>query len=73
MRQGKAPIGRDGKPVELHHDGQKPNGPIREMTQTDHRGPGNHGKNHPNRGPSGVDRNKAAVDRRRHWRKKAEQ
>jgi len=34
MRQRKAPIGRDGKPVELHHDGQKPNGPIREMTQT---------------------------------------
>jgi RHS repeat-associated protein len=70
MRQGKSPVGRDGKPVELHHPEQKPNGPVREMTRTDHRGPGNMGRNHPNRGPSQINRSQAAAERRRHWKEK---
>lgn len=38
MQQGKAPVGNDGKAVELHHEGQNANGQLKEMTQTEHRG-----------------------------------
>jgi hypothetical protein len=40
------------------------------MTRTDHRGPGNMGRNHPNRGPSQINRSQAAAERRRHWKEK---
>jgi hypothetical protein len=72
MQQGKAPVGKDGKPVELHHEGQQPNGNTREMTQSEHRGGENFKKNHPNTGqePSRIDRNQAARERRKHWKQK---
>ena len=73
MQEGKPPIGRDGKPAEIHHEGQKANGPVREMTRTEHRGKGNFGKNHPNKGPSQIDRNQAARQRRKHWKEKAKE
>ena len=38
MSKGKAPIGKDGKPVELHHEGQTSEGNLKEMTQTEHTG-----------------------------------
>ncbi len=47
-KRGLAPIGDDGKPIDLHHRNQNPNGPIDEMTREDHRGKGNHAINHPN-------------------------
>jgi hypothetical protein len=73
MQQSKPPIGKDGKPVELHHEGQRPNGPVKEMTRTEHRGGENFTKNHPNTGqkPSQIDRNQAARDRRKHWKKQS--
>jgi len=37
MRLGLAPIGKDGKPIELHHLKQKDNGIIVELTSTEHR------------------------------------
>ena len=72
MQEGKAPIGNDGKSVELHHDGQTQNGPVKEMTQTDHRGGDNFAKNHSNTGqqPSQIDRKAAAKTRREHWKNK---
>jgi RHS repeat-associated protein len=72
MQAGKAPTGEDGKPVELHHEGQE-NGPVKEMTQTDHRLGENFKKNHPNTGqaPSKIDRKAADKARRDHWKKKA--
>lgn len=36
MKKGLAPIGRDGKPIELHHLKQKNNGPILELTSRLH-------------------------------------
>ena len=36
MKAGLAPIGKDGRPIELHHVGQKEKGPIVEMTYTEH-------------------------------------
>jgi RHS repeat-associated protein len=70
MAQGKPPIGTDGHPVELHHTDQTTNGGTQEMTRTDHRLGGNYVANHSNTGQqqSQVDRNKAAQQRREHWK-----
>jgi hypothetical protein len=37
MRQGQAPIGKDGFPIELHHMQQKNGGTILELSRTIHR------------------------------------
>ena len=36
MLRGNAPIGRDGKPIELHHVLQKEVGPMAEIHETTH-------------------------------------
>ncbi|WP_276880496.1 HNH/ENDO VII family nuclease, partial [Bacteroides heparinolyticus] len=47
-KPGNAPtFKKDNKAVEIHHEGQNPNGPFKEMSQHDHRGKGNYSKNHP--------------------------
>jgi len=38
MKKGKAPIGFDGKKVELHHLKQQKNGELVEMTKSEHNG-----------------------------------
>jgi len=70
MKQGKPPVGTDGKKVELHHDGQTTNSPLVEMTQTQHRGKGNFAQNHQNTGQktSQVNRSQAAKARQQHWK-----
>ena len=35
MSKGKAPVGKDGKPVELHHEGQASEGNLQEPSQID--------------------------------------
>jgi RHS repeat-associated protein len=67
--RGRAPIGNDGQPVELHHPGQQHGAPLDEMTQTEHRRGGNFKRNHPNTGQerSKVDRQRADRERRQHW------
>jgi len=35
MENRQAPVGTDGHPVELHHDGQQANSPVKEMTRTE--------------------------------------
>ena len=47
MKQGKAPIGPDGYPMELHHVNRTPEGGTKPMTRTDHRLGPNYKKNHP--------------------------
>lgn len=37
MQEGKAPIGNDGKPVQLHHILQKESGPMAEVREVTHR------------------------------------
>jgi hypothetical protein len=70
-KRGNAPIGEDGKPVELHHNNQElGNASSRsEMTRTDHRGKGNFAKNHTNTGksPSKVERGESGTQHRKHW------
>ena len=75
MKQGKAPLDSDGRPVELHHQNQRPEGPVQEMTREQHRGRGNYNQNHPqgNRQPSRIDRNEAARQRREYWKRRAEE
>ncbi|ONI86988.1 hypothetical protein ALI144C_10125 [Actinosynnema sp. ALI-1.44] len=67
--RGQAPIGIDGKSVELHHRGQTMDSPIDELTMTEHRGKGNFRRNHPNTGqtPSKIDRKLFEVQKRRYW------
>ena len=37
-KRGNAPTSKkDGKPIEIHHDEQNPNGPFKEMHSSDHR------------------------------------
>jgi hypothetical protein len=68
--RGRAPIGSDGKPVELHHPDQEDTNEREELTRTDHRGPGNFSENHENTGqePSKIDRNKTRREHTQHWR-----
>lgn len=47
MKQGRAPIGPDGYPIELHHIDQTPDGGLEPMSRTDHRLGENYKKNHP--------------------------
>ena len=68
--RGKAPISKvDGKPIELHHDGQTPDSTLKAMTQTDHRLGENFRNNHPNTGqaPSEIDRPEFAKIRKDVW------
>ncbi|WP_213069470.1 HNH/ENDO VII family nuclease [Methylomicrobium album] len=46
MEKGKAPIGSDGHPMELHHKDRTMNRGLEPMTRTDHRLGGNYRKNH---------------------------
>lgn len=69
--RGRAPIGPDRNPVELHHLDQDLGNasPRAEMTRTGHRGPGNYSKNHSNTGqsPSKVNRAESGRQHRAHW------
>jgi hypothetical protein len=47
MKQGKAPIGPDGHPMELHHVDRTPEGGTKPMSRTEHRLGENYQKNHP--------------------------
>jgi hypothetical protein len=70
--RGRAPVGSDGKSVELHHIDQKLGNasPRDEMTRTEHRGEGNFTANHANTGsePSAVDRAESSRQHREYWK-----
>ena len=67
MATGRAPIGYDGKAVNLHHMLQTQNGPIAEMSQAFHKT--NHRVIHinPNSIPSGTDRAAFNEWRKQYW------
>ncbi|EEE35326.1 conserved hypothetical protein [Rhodobacteraceae bacterium KLH11] len=70
MQAGRAPLGPDGKPVNLHHLTQKQDGAIAEVTQTLHKD--NHATLHmPNTVPSGIDRTQFNKWRRDYWKNRA--
>ncbi|AWK41035.1 hypothetical protein A4R40_05640 [Photorhabdus laumondii subsp. laumondii] len=71
MRAGRAPIGNDGKPVNLHHMLQKQDGPIAEVTQSFHKD--NHKVIHINDNsiPSGINRSEFNKWRSDYWKQRA--
>jgi hypothetical protein len=71
MKQGLAPIGPDGNPLQLHHMTQTQSGPLAEVTQTFHQQYGRVLHINPRTIPSGIDR--AAFDRFReqYWMDRA--
>ena len=70
-KPGNAPtFKKDNKKVEIHHEGQNPNGPFSEKHPEDHRGKGNDKINHPNKSqPSKIDRNQFKKDKMEYWKK----
>lgn len=68
---GRAPIGADGKPVNLHHMLQSQDGPIAEVTQSFHKD--NHSTIHINDNsiPSGINRSEFNKWRSDYWKQRA--
>jgi filamentous hemagglutinin len=71
MQRGLAPIGPDGKPINLHHMLQTQSGPLAEMSQTFHQQ--NYSTIHinPNTIPSGIDRPAFDAFRQQYWLNRA--
>lgn len=71
MASGRAPIGNDGRPINLHHMTQTQGGAIAEVTQTFHQK--NFGTIHINTGslPSGINRAEFDAWRADYWRNRA--
>lgn len=71
MRSGRAPIGPDGNPLELHHMLQRQDGPIAELTRTFHADYRSIIHINPNTIPSGINRSQFNTWRRAYWRQRA--
>lgn len=71
MKKGLAPIGPDGKSVELHHMTQRQSGSIAEVTKTFHNS--NYSTIHINTGriPSGINRKEFGKWRGSYWKNRA--
>lgn len=77
MSDGNAPyyIDENGKlkSYQLHHIGQKNDGPLAELTQKEHIQDGNDKILHPNQKESEIDRLGFQTERAGHWKNRAEQ
>jgi YD repeat-containing protein len=71
MATGRAPIGTDGKPVNLHHMTQSNDSAIAEMTQTFHQQNSKVIHINPNTIPSGIDRPAFDAWKARYWTDRA--
>ncbi len=71
MQKGLAPMGPDGKSMNLHHMTQRQQGSIAEVTQSFHKG--NHGTIHinPSSIPSGISRKAFNKWRTSYWKSRA--
>lgn len=72
MRQGKAPIGTDGKPVNLHHMTQRNDSSIAELTQTFHQQNSQIIHVNPRTIPSGINRAQFDKWRQDYWKWRAD-
>lgn len=73
MEQGKAPLDVNGKPIELHHIGQKQSSPLAELTSSEHRCQGNDNILHNKLKESEINREDFTKERIDHWKARAEQ
>ncbi|WP_221152333.1 hemagglutinin repeat-containing protein, partial [Rhizobium binae] len=71
MASGRAPIGIDGKSVNLHHITQTQSGPIAEVTQTFHQSNSSVIHINPNTIPSGIDRSAFDIWKAAYWESRA--
>ena len=67
MQSGIAPIGPDGKSINLHHTIQSPTGPVAEVTATFHQQNSRVIHINPSTIPSGIDRPAFDAFRRNYW------
>ncbi|KAF0811004.1 hypothetical protein A167_00036 [Alcanivorax sp. S71-1-4] len=72
MQDGRPPLDANTKPVELHHIGQKPDSPLAELTQKEHRGAGNDNILHDKMKESEIDRESFAKERAEYWKARAD-
>lgn len=73
MKDGRAPLDADGRPIELHHIGQKQDSPLAELTCAEHRGKGNDNVLHNKLKESEIDRDGFGKERQEYWKARAEQ
>ena len=73
MKAGLAPLDTQGKPIELHHIGQKQDSPLAELTCGEHRGKGNDNVLHDKLKESEINREDFNKERQDHWKARAEQ
>ncbi|MEO9299435.1 HNH/ENDO VII family nuclease [Devosia alba] len=71
MQSGRAPIGPDGYPINLHHMTQTQTGPIAEMTRSFHQGNSSAIHINTNEIPSGINRAQFNSWRRDYWKNRA--
>lgn len=72
MEKGKAPLGQNGKPIELHHVGQKMDSPLAELTKSEHMSNGNDTVLHNKQKESEINRTEFKDERAEHWKTRAE-
>ncbi|WP_426779057.1 HNH/ENDO VII family nuclease [Pseudomonas aeruginosa] len=73
MQMGKAPLDTNGRPIELHHIGQKQDSPLAELTCSEHRGNGNDNVLHNKQKESEINREDFDKERKDYWKARAEQ
>lgn len=73
MEKGKAPLDANGKPIELHHVGQKADSPLAELTHSQHMEGGNNTILHDTAKESEINRGEFIKEREAHWKARAEQ
>lgn len=72
VSQGHSPLDKNGKPIDLHHIGQKSNSPLAELTGKEHRGNGNDTILHNKSIESEIDRKEFTKEKKEHWKTRAE-
>ena len=73
MEKGKSPLDANGKPIELHHVGQRADSPLAELTHAQHMEGGNNTILHDTTKESEIDRSAFAKEREAHWKARSEE
>ena len=68
---GLSPINKEGETIELHHIGQRSDGPLVELTPDEHRGKENYSVLHDTQKESEIDRVAFNGERSHHWTERA--
>lgn len=68
---GLSPINKNGETIELHHIGQKNDGPFAELTTDEHRSKENYSVLHDTTKQSEIDRIEFSNERSEHWKSRA--